>query len=194
SRPRVVLTQAALAQAMPPHAAQVICLDVPQAGVNGAARPRAGRRAAPADLAYVLYTSGPTRPPKGLQVPHRAGVNLRGAWPRGPGRRAEDALPSVTPLAFDIAALELFLPLTTGACVVLASREVAADGVRLAELLAQCGATVMQATPATWRMLLQAGWTGSPRLKILCGGEALPRGLADALPHSGTSLGHPYRP
>jgi amino acid adenylation domain-containing protein len=179
---------------VPPHSAQVICLDAPQPSVNGAARPRAGRRARPTDLAYVLYTSGSTGRPKGVQVPHRAVVNLLGAMRREPGLAADDILLSVTTLAFDIAALELFGPLTTGACVVLASREVAADGVRLAELLAQCGATVMQATPATWRMLLQAGWTGSPRLKILCGGEALPRDLADALLRSGSSLWNLYGP
>ena len=87
---------------------------------------------------------------------------------------------SVTTLSFDIAGLELYLPLTVGARAVLVRREVAGDGIRLAKQLSDCGATVMQATPATWRMLLASGWPGNRELKILCGGEALSDDLAGA--------------
>ena len=94
---------------------------------------------------------------------------------------ADDTLLAVTTLSFDIAVLELILPLTVGARVVIASSEVAADGALLAEALANSQATVMQATPASWRSLLEAGWKGKADLKILCGGEALTTDLAEQL-------------
>src|SRR6185369_8121184 len=84
-------------------------------------------------------------------------------------------------LSFDIAALEIFLPLAVGARLVLARRETAADGAALAAEIVRSGATALQATPATWRLLLESGWPGDGRLKALCGGEALPGALADAL-------------
>ncbi|HEX8273414.1 MAG TPA: amino acid adenylation domain-containing protein, partial [Longimicrobiaceae bacterium] len=132
-------------------------------------------------LAYVIYTSGSTGRPKGVAVPHRAVVNFLESMRAAPGLAAGDTLLAVTTLAFDIAGLELLLPLTTGARVAIASRETASDGARLRAAVAASGATVMQATPATWRMLLEAGWEGSPGLRALCGGEALPRELADRL-------------
>src|SRR5207245_2177387 len=119
------------------------------------------------NLAYVLYTSGSTGRPKGVQIPHRAVVNFLDSMRQRPGLMEEDVLLAVTTLSFDIAALELLLPLTVGARVVVVSREVAGDGVQLAERLTRSGATVMQATPATWRLLRDAGWEGSPQLKIL---------------------------
>jgi non-ribosomal peptide synthetase component F len=100
-------------------------------------------------------------------------VNFLTAMLREPGIAANDTLLAVTTLSFDIAGLELYLPLTVGARVVLVSREVAADGGRLAEKLVDSRATFMQATPATWQMLVEAGWHGDGRLKILCGGETL---------------------
>jgi acyl-coenzyme A synthetase/AMP-(fatty) acid ligase/acyl carrier protein len=98
-----------------------------------------------------------------------------------PGLQPNDRLLAVTTLSFDIAGLELFLPLITGAQVILASRAAAADGRLLLKLIKDSGATVLQATPAPWRLLLEAGWTGAPGFKILCGGEALPRDLANQL-------------
>ncbi|HEV2736114.1 MAG TPA: non-ribosomal peptide synthetase, partial [Longimicrobiaceae bacterium] len=138
-------------------------------------------RVRPENLAYVIYTSGSTGRPKGVAVPHRAVVNFLESMRAAPGLAAGDTLLAVTTLAFDIAGLELLLPLTTGARVAIADRETASDGARLREVIAASGATVMQATPATWRMLLEAGWEGSPGLRVLCGGEALPRELADRL-------------
>ena len=111
-----------------------------------------------------------------------------------PGLTSQDTLLAVTTLSFDIAALELYLPLTVGARVVMVSREVAADGVQLLEALTNSGVTVMQATPATWRLLLEAGWQGSKQLKILCGGETLPRELANQLRERGASLWNLYGP
>jgi amino acid adenylation domain-containing protein len=132
-------------------------------------------------LAYVIYTSGSTGRPKGVQLPHRAVVNFLHAMRERPGIREDDVLLAVTTLSFDIAGLELFLPLTVGAKVVVAGRETAADARLLAERVAGCGATTMQATPATWRMLLAAGWAGNPGLRALCGGEALDGELARRL-------------
>jgi amino acid adenylation domain-containing protein len=133
------------------------------------------------DVAYVLYTSGSTGRPKGVAVCHGSLANFLLAMAREPGLAPSAALLAVTTVAFDIAGLELYLPLAVGARIVLASRAEAADGKRLAALLRGSGATVMQATPATWRMLLAAGWAGEPRLTALAGGEALPTDLARAL-------------
>jgi non-ribosomal peptide synthetase component F len=129
-----------------------------------------------------------------VEIPHRAVVNFLSSMRQQPGLTPQDILLAVTTLSFDIAALELFLPLTVGARVVLAGRDVATDGARLAAKLANTRATVMQATPATWRLLLEAGWSGSPPLKILCGGEALSRELAHQLLERGASLWNLYGP
>src|SRR5438128_2965031 len=100
---------------------------------------------------------------------------------RAPGITASDILLSVTTLSFDISGLELFLPLICGASVVIAPRDATSDGRWFDDVMANSGATVMQATPATWRMLIDAGWIGSERLRVLCGGEALSRDLANDL-------------
>jgi amino acid adenylation domain-containing protein len=152
------------------------------------------RVATPDDLAYVIYTSGSTGKPKGVQIPHCAVVNFLTSMRREPGMAAEDVLLAVTTLSFDIAGLELYLPLTVGARIVIASREATIDATKLGRLLLSSGATVMQATPATWRMLIEAGWEGDRRLKILCGGEALPRDLADKLLTRSASLWNLYGP
>src|SRR5207237_6607411 len=98
-----------------------------------------------------------------------------------PGLVASDTLLAVTTLSFDIAGLEIYLPLITGGRIILASREEAADGKQLLKLMQLFGPTLMQATPATWRILIEAGWSGSPTLKLLCGGEALPGDLSGQL-------------
>ena len=157
-------------------------------------QPQSTRARQESDLAYVLYTSGSTGQPKGVEIPHRALVNFLKAMEHEPGITEEDRLLSVTSLSFDIAGLELFLPLIVGAQVTIAPNDVAADGFRLAALMKECDATIMQATPATWRLLLEAGWEGSRKLKILCGGEAWPSELAGALlPHC-ASLWNMYGP
>ena len=142
----------------------------------------------------MIYTSGSTGKPKGVQIPHRAVVNFLHAMRQQPGMTAHDVLLAVTTLSFDIAALELFLPLIVGARVVLVSRAVAADGRQLSRALTDTRATVMQATPATWRLLLEAGWKGSDRLKVLCGGEALPRELAQQLLTRAAAVWNLYGP
>lgn len=145
-------------------------------------------------LAYVIYTSGSTGKPKGVLLEHRSVVNFLQTMQRAPGLRQSDTFFSVTTLSFDIAVLELWLPLITGARVVLASREVQSDGVALARAIREAGTTVMQATPATWRLLLDSGWKDAKNIKILCGGEAMPRALADALLDGGAELWNMYGP
>ncbi len=150
--------------------------------------------AKPDDLAYVLYTSGSTGKPKGVQITHRALANFQYSMAREPGLRAEDVLLAVTTISFDIAGLELYLPLMTGAAIVLAPKEAAADAGALAALIRGHNVTVMQATPATWQMLLDSGWEGKRDLKILCGGEALSRELAARLLRAGGELWNMYGP
>ncbi len=137
--------------------------------------------ATPDSVAYVIYTSGSTGQPKGVEIPHRAVVNFLFSMARRPGLREDDRLLAVTTLSFDIAVLELLGPLTVGAEVVLVQREQALDGEALATMLTSQRITLMQATPATWRLLLQAGWSGSPGFRALCGGEALAPDLATQL-------------
>ena len=141
----------------------------------------AARAPAGDDLAYVLYTSGSTGRPKGVEINHSALVNLLAAMAKAPGFKAGERLLAITTLSFDIAQLELWLPLVAGGTVLLAPRETAMDMAALAEAIDALKPDVLQATPATWRGLIEAGWDGLPGLRALCGGEALPRALADQL-------------
>ena len=193
ARTPVILTQQRLLRDLPEHDAKQVLLDAmaDRFGSYPAATPKA--TAVPDNLAYVIYTSGSTGRPKGVCIPHRALVNFLFAMREKTGMAQRDALLAVTTLSFDIAALELFLPLTTGARIVLLSREDASDGMQLIKQLT-CSITFMQATPATWRLLLESGWAGSDRLHALCGGEALTRSLADQLLVRCASLINVYGP
>lgn len=133
------------------------------------------------DPAYVIYTSGSTGQPKGVVVPHAGVVNFLLSMAEAPGLEAHDRLLAVTTPSFDIAVLELLLPLITGATIVLAPQEILNDGEALAATLTRQHITVMQATPSTWRLMLDAGWQGLSSLKAMVGGEALSSTLADAL-------------
>ncbi len=152
------------------------------------------RAAISENLAYVIYTSGSTGKPKGVQITHRALVNFLFSMQRVPGLCADDILLAVTTLSFDISGLELFLPLITGAQVVVADQETVSDGQALKHLLQASGATVLQATPASWRLLLESGWKQAKGLKALCGGEALPRELANRIQETGAELWNLYGP
>ena len=177
----VLLSQAKLVAALPASDARVICLDRDWNVIAREAQSVPSIEMTSDAVAYTIYTSGSTGKPKGVEVTHRSVVNLLCSMRQQPSLGARDRLLAVTTLSFDIAGLELFLPLITGAQVILASRETAMDGRLLLKLLGSSGATVMQATPSTWRLLLEIGWKGAFGLKILCGGEALPRDLADEL-------------
>ena len=145
-------------------------------------------------LAYVLYTSGSTGKPKGVMIEHGALVNFLLSMAEKPGLGRGDVLLSLTTMSFDISGLEIWLPLLAGARVELAGRETLKDATALAALIDRSGATFVQATPATWRLLLDGGWHGAPTLKALCGGEALPGELAERLLAKVGSLFNVYGP
>lgn len=145
-------------------------------------------------LAYVIHTSGSTGQPKGVEVTHGSLANLLAAIAERIGISHTDRVLALTTISFDIAALELFLPLVTGATVVVASREDALDPERLARIIDQRSVTIMQATPTTWRMMVESGWKGSPGLVMLSGGEALHLDLAKRLLTLGRRLWNLYGP
>ncbi|HUS09280.1 MAG TPA: amino acid adenylation domain-containing protein, partial [Pyrinomonadaceae bacterium] len=189
----VLVTQKSLLRELPAHDATVVTVDaeeIPSEDSNDDVVSRASAD----NLVYVIYTSGSTGKPKGVAIEHRALTNFLLSVQRQPGLAADDVLLAVTTLSFDIAALEIYLPLITGARVVIADAEVASDGIQLKQLIAESGATVMQATPATWQMLNNAGWQGQPGLKVLCGGEALSVELANALVARGMTVWNMYGP
>jgi amino acid adenylation domain-containing protein len=144
-------------------------------------------------LAYIIYTSGSTGNPKGVEVHHDAVTNFLASMAATPGLTANDRLLAVTTLSFDISVLELLLPLCCGSSVYVANRQQAGDVRVLKSILDEQGITVMQATPATWRMLLTDGWRDD-EMKVLCGGEALPVGLAGELADRAGELWNMYGP
>jgi amino acid adenylation domain-containing protein len=161
---------------------QVLDLDVEAAALLSLDSTNLDGGAGGEDIAYVIYTSGSTGWPKGVAVSHQALSNFLWSMQREPGLSASDVLVAVTTISFDIAGLEIYLPLVVGARIELVTREAAADGHALAQRISECGGTVMQATPATWRLLIEVGWTaGDRRFRALCGGDVLSRDLADAL-------------
>ncbi|NOK21667.1 non-ribosomal peptide synthetase, partial [Corallococcus carmarthensis] len=176
----VLVSQRSLESLLPPHSARVVLLDGDAEAIAAEDGSPLRDAAPPEAVAYVLFTSGSTGRPKGVQVPHGAVARFLAALRETTGMSSKDVLVAVTTLSFDIAVLELFLPLSVGGQVVIASRDIAVDGARLAGLLQQRGATVLQATPSTWRLLLETDWRG-PGLTALTGGEALPRELAESL-------------
>lgn len=190
AKPLALVTETDLQDKLPAHQSIVVCLDhfswtTEQAPI---------RPTEPLGRAYLLYTSGSTGKPKGVEVCHRAVVNFLQSMRTTPGIKENDVLLSITTYSFDIFGLELWLPLATGAKVVIATSETCKDSRLLAQLIASSKATVMQGTPTTWRMLIDAGWQGNPRIKILCGGEAWPKDLAlNLLPKCG-SLWNMYGP
>jgi amino acid adenylation domain-containing protein len=194
ARPAVLVAHEDLLAVLPPQDARVVCLDGDRDTLDRQSAEEVIPAAGPNNLAYVLYTSGSTGKPKGVEVPRGALANFLTSMRDQPGLTESDRVLAVTTLSFDIAGLELWLPLVVGAVVDVATREMAADGAQLAERLATTGTTVLQATPATWRLLLSAGWQGTPGLKILCGGEALPRSLANELLRRGASVWNLYGP
>jgi amino acid adenylation domain-containing protein len=174
-----------------PSDVTVVDLDQFDATAQGATAPEIDVHGE--QIAYMIYTSGSTGRPKGVMVRHAALTNFLLSTQQLPGLQSSDRLVAVTSLSFDIAALELYLPLITGARTIIASRDTARDGRELANLLRDSGATVMQSTPSTWRMLCDSGWTGRG-LKGLCGGEALPSDLAERLRDAGLALWNMYGP
>lgn len=146
------------------------------------------------NLAYILYTSGSTGKPKGVQITHRNMVNFLVSMQQEPGIKETDRLLAITTISFDIAGLEMFLPLTAGAQVVIADAESTKDGRLLLKLVEDEHINIMQATPTTWQMMLDSGWSKHYDLKILCGGEPLPQKLAAELLSRSNELWNMYGP
>lgn len=192
AQPLLLLSDDRLASRLPLHRTQLLTIaDNPAAETSVAETPH---ETTPGNVAYVIYTSGSTGKPKGVEIEHRAVTNFLNSMKRRPGLSVDDTMLAITTLAFDIAVLEIVLPLVCGASVVIASAETARDGTALAALIERRGVTVMQATPSTFRLLLDARWLGSPRLKILCGGEAWSAELAKSLLPRCGSLWNMYGP
>jgi amino acid adenylation domain-containing protein len=203
-RVRVILEDAApevlvapsgspLLAAMPPGTRHLALddLDAATAGLDAASL---GERGAPGQLAYILFTSGSTGRPKGVEVLRGAFANFLRSMAHTPGLGEQDRVLAVTTTTFDIAGLELFLPLWVGATTCIADKETAVDPQRLRARLEQGSFTLFQATPATWRLLVEAGWKGDGRLRMLCGGEALSPELAARLLALGGELWNVYGP
>ncbi|HXS67974.1 MAG TPA: amino acid adenylation domain-containing protein, partial [Candidatus Polarisedimenticolia bacterium] len=173
---------------------RTICLDADWRLISEESEDKLNVPVNSGNLAYVIYTSGSTGWPKGVQIPHRAVVNFLHSMRREPGLSANDTLVSVTSISFDIAGLEIFLPLAVGAKIVLATSEEIFDAADMQSLMRTHRATVMQATPSFWQFLVESDWPGDRRMKILCGGEALSRELADQLLDRAAEVWNLYGP
>jgi amino acid adenylation domain-containing protein len=191
---RILVTQQHLVKSLPKNNALLICLDSDREAIAGRSEVNPKVTVELQNLAYVIYTSGSTGQPKGVQICRRALVNFLYAMRIRPGIDDSDILLSVTTLSFDIAGLEIYLPLIVGARLVMANHETARDTKQLARLIDDCQATLMQATPTTWRMLMDVGWQGREKLKMLCGGEGLSGELAGRLIERGGELWNMYGP
>jgi amino acid adenylation domain-containing protein len=185
----LVATTSEFAAAVPDTGIPVVTVDAARAGAAGPET-----RPGPGDLAYVLYTSGSSGRPKGVEVEHASLVNFLAAMSRCPGIAVQDVVLALTSPSFDIAGLELFLPLTVGARVVVASTDEVFDMELLTQRILSEGVTCVQATPVTWRQLLSTAGDRLSLRRALCGGEALPRALADELCRVADEVWNMYGP
>jgi amino acid adenylation domain-containing protein/FkbH-like protein len=189
----VLITQQSLRAQLPEHNAHVVCIDSDWANVVGESTDNLGKTATPEDIAYVIFTSGSTGRPKGVQIPHRAVVNLLTFMACELHMGADDVFPALASFAFDMCIPELYLALVSGGAVVIGGKDLAANGEELAALLRRTRATVVHATPTTWRLLLEAGFNGKG-LKRVIGAEPLPRELCKRLLNEDASLYNFYGP
>ena len=189
----VVLTQDRLTESFSRLSARVICPDRYREEIALQDEKNPATETQADNLAYVIFTSGSTGKPKGVQVQHSTAMNLLSDVRERLRLNGQDTSLFVASLSFDISVMELFLPLSLGARIVVVSSEVVGDGPRLIDQLSTFRATVMHATPATWRLLIQAGWQGHLAM-ILCGGETLQPDLAEQLATRGTSVWNLYGP
>jgi amino acid adenylation domain-containing protein len=190
----IIATEDLLERLVLPNDVQVVDPRSSIADQEPPATPNPERHVSSSDPAYIIYTSGSTGKPKAVVVSHGALSNLLCAMKKRPGLQATDVMAAVTTISFDIAGLELYLPLLVGARIELIATATASDAHALSQHLDRSGATVMQATPATWRMLLDAGWKGGTHFRAFCGGETLPRELANTLIEHVSELWNLYGP
>lgn len=146
------------------------------------------------DLMYVIYTSGSTGNPKGVMIEYRAVNNFLESMKMNPGFGENDNLLAITTMSFDISGLEFYLPLISGGCLVIADKSDTVDGKALLKLISKHNITVMQATPSTWKIMIESGWKRTPNLKMLCGGEAFSKDLASKILERGDELWNMYGP
>jgi amino acid adenylation domain-containing protein len=191
---RILLTQKRLRDQLPQTDQHTLCLDSDWTAIAGQPESNPDRPTTPKQLAYVIYTSGSTGKPKGVMIEQRGLVNFMLSMQQSPGFSQQDSLLAVTTISFDIFGLEIYLPLISGGKIVLVKAGDAADPAAINNLLLHNSITVMQATPATWRMLVDTGWSGKVDLKMLVGGEALLGALAKKLLPLGNSLWNLYGP
>lgn len=177
----VLVIHESLSGRMPATSALVVCLDRDAAELDALPPAAPMPLASPGGLAYVMYIRGPSGELKGVEIQHRALVNFLESMRCEPGLTRDDVFLAVTPLWRDIAHHEILLSLLAGARCVMAVREDLEDPMRLSALMERCGATVMQATAAVWRRLLDSGWSGRRNLKAWCGGAVLAPQLAARL-------------
>lgn len=179
----VILTQHPILENLPEISCQTICMDRDWKKIEeeNSSLPMDFDDVSLDDSAYVIFTSGSTGKPKGVEVLHKGLTNFLCSMAKEPGFNENDKMLALTTICFDISGLELYLPLISGGQVEILSSEVSRDGFSLKDKVDSGWATVIQATPATYEMLLAAGWETKVPVKILCGGEALGRELADKL-------------
>ena len=201
SNAQLLLTQSSLLADFTEYQKPIICLDQDWAKINQESVDNVISQVKTENLVYIIYTSGSTGKPKGVQIQHQGLVNFLTSMEKQPGLTEKDVFNAVTTICFDIAGLEIYLPLIVGAKVVITPREIATDGMRLLQQIKDEKITIMQATPATWQMLLTAGLNKETlqknkinKIKMLCGGEALTTQLANQLLENGGELWNLYGP
>ncbi len=190
----LLLTQESLLQRLPQPSCPAVCLDREYAPIAKESDRNPELSAGPSNLAYVIYTSGSTGRPKGIEISHHAVCNFLQSTQHAPGMSSKDVIIAITTLSFDIAAVELLLPLTVGALIAVASADVGRDAHFLKKEIAARHPTVLQGTPATWRMLIDAGWEGDSGLRVFSTGEELPRELAAELQSRSAEVWNLYGP
>ncbi|MGB5325667.1 MAG: amino acid adenylation domain-containing protein [Pseudomonadales bacterium] len=193
SHTRHIVTHRGLDNIVPEYECSRICIDDFTAA-NAEPNGHNAQLPGPSDIAYVIFTSGSTGNPKGVKVPHSCVLNFLHSMAESPGFGSDDRLLAVTTLSFDIAVLELWLPLLRGGTVVIADSTETSDGMALARLIEKFNINKMQATPGTWRLLLDNGWQGGESFVALCGGEPLPGNLAAELAPKIGALWNMYGP
>jgi len=191
---RLVLIQETLAARLPAQDINLIRVDTLQDLIVQQSTENPINRLVPDNRAYVIYTSGSTGQPKGAQITHGALSNFLNAMQQDLGLTSEDVFLALATISFDISTLEIFLPLTMGARFVLADYAAARDGARLLSMIEHHGVTIVQATPSTWHLMLEAGWESRRTLKIVSGGEVLPRRIAGELLRRSSSVWNVYGP
>lgn len=189
-----VITNERLKETAPKCNAHIVTLEDNLKSMRANESTNLAHRIAGSQRAYVLFTSGSTGRPKGVPIPHSALLNFLESMKLKPGISSTDRIAAITTLSFDISILEIYLPLVSGAEVTMVPSDVSREGSALAKLIEQRQITILQATPATWRLLLDAGWSGNRKLKGLVGGEALPLDLAQTLVGKLKELWNMYGP